>query len=78
MAAERTWPAACLLGGLLRLVLGDTATGAADLLLPVLRLLDLLARGLLLVLKQKRPKTRPQQRACEDVRKIGTIASKFC
>lgn len=39
-----------LLGGLLGLVLGDTATGAPDLLGAVLRLLDLLARGLLLVL----------------------------
>lgn len=43
-----------LLGGLLRLVLGDTAPGAADLLLPVLGLLDLLAGGLLLVLKEKK------------------------
>lgn len=39
-----------LLGGLLRLVLRDTATGAADLQAPVLGLLDLLARGLLLLL----------------------------
>lgn len=40
----------CLLGGLLRLVLRDTATRAADLQAPVLGLLDLLAGRLLLLL----------------------------
>lgn len=40
-----------LLGSLLRLVLGDTATGTADLLGAVLGLLDLLARGLRLLLQ---------------------------
>lgn len=39
-----------LLGGLLRFVLGDTATRAADLQAPVLGFLDLLAGGLLLLL----------------------------
>lgn len=47
-----------LLGGLLRLVLRDTATRAADLQAPVLGFLDLLAGGLLLLLLVVRNKGR--------------------
>lgn len=57
-----------LLGGLLGLVLRDPAAGAPDLQAAVLRLLDLLARGLLFVLRHAKYITPTRQRQKNGIR----------